>query len=328
MSGVNFNHRFKNLFFPFALSLCLFANADDVPNVSPGSPSPASLQTPKKIVVFAPHPDDEVITSAGVIYKALKDKVETRVVVMTNGDFYGKAEGLRREGESVVALGLLGLPEKQITFFGYGDSTLFWVYHAMKADEVITSRAGGTETYGTRGNSHLAYHNSRFGVPAPYTRNSIREDLATYISEYAPTDIYTTSIYDSHPDHSALGQFVIDAILEVQKTKPDYFPNFHQTLVHIPGDNDWPKPPFTPNLDFQKPAFIDQTPLKWSDIESIPVPSPMRDPNIFSNLKAQAILSYHSQVRSVWLRNFVSPPWLMAFVKANEFFWVSQPGKR
>ncbi len=43
------------------------------------------------ILVFAPHPDDEVLGCGGVISQALKQEKRVGVVVLTNGDGFPKA---------------------------------------------------------------------------------------------------------------------------------------------------------------------------------------------------------------------------------------------
>ena len=47
----------------------------------------------KTVVVFAPHPDDEALCCSGVIYAAKAAGNTVKVVVVTNGDFYGYNTG-------------------------------------------------------------------------------------------------------------------------------------------------------------------------------------------------------------------------------------------
>ncbi len=44
-----------------------------------------------KILVIAPHPDDDIIAAAGVIYRAVNRGDLCKVVFMTNGDLNGGA---------------------------------------------------------------------------------------------------------------------------------------------------------------------------------------------------------------------------------------------
>jgi len=76
------------------------------------------------ILVVAPHPDDDVITSAGVIRRAAGFE-QVKVLYMTNGDENGTADGYLRQGEAVAAqIGYLGMVEDDLIFLGYPDGYL------------------------------------------------------------------------------------------------------------------------------------------------------------------------------------------------------------
>ena len=40
----------------------------------------------ERIIIFAPHPDDEILGCAGLIQKVLKKKGKVWIVYLTNGD--------------------------------------------------------------------------------------------------------------------------------------------------------------------------------------------------------------------------------------------------
>ncbi len=83
---------------------------------------PASLAG---ILVIAPHPDDDIITSAGVIYSALQRGDAVQVVFMTNGDWAGLERGLERQDEACTAqIDYLGMTETNLIFLGYPDGYL------------------------------------------------------------------------------------------------------------------------------------------------------------------------------------------------------------
>ncbi|MGQ9825213.1 MAG: PIG-L deacetylase family protein, partial [Desulfotomaculales bacterium] len=46
---------------------------------------------PGKILVIAPHPDDETLAAAGVIARSVKQGIPVRVVAITSGDGFSKA---------------------------------------------------------------------------------------------------------------------------------------------------------------------------------------------------------------------------------------------
>ncbi|HUR81140.1 MAG TPA: PIG-L deacetylase family protein, partial [Thermoanaerobaculia bacterium] len=66
---------------------------------------PAQLRG-ERLLVLAPHPDDEVIGCGGLVAQHLREKRVVRIVVATDGSQGGSAE--EREQESRRALGRLG----------------------------------------------------------------------------------------------------------------------------------------------------------------------------------------------------------------------------
>ena len=98
-----------------------------------------------RILILAPHPDDESIGCAGLIQHALKAGAEVRVVYLTNGDHnefafivyekrltFRKGEfihmGLVRHLEAIKAMNLLGLNEDKLVFLGYPDFGTFTIF--------------------------------------------------------------------------------------------------------------------------------------------------------------------------------------------------------
>ena len=102
----------------------------------------------KKVMVLVPHEDDEINLAGGVIEEYLKHGSEVYIVFSTNGDGDERHDmsklGNVRIGEAIKALSVLGVPEKNIVFLGYGDG---WdksgahIYNAP-ANETLRSRAG------------------------------------------------------------------------------------------------------------------------------------------------------------------------------------------
>ena len=91
-----------------------------------------------RVVIVAPHPDDEVLACAGVIQQALAAGADVRVIYLTYGDHNQvafklyqftlflrakqyKAFGEKRGAEATAATKLLGLPADHLTFLGYPD---------------------------------------------------------------------------------------------------------------------------------------------------------------------------------------------------------------
>jgi len=89
----------------------------------------------KKAVVFAPHPDDEILGCGGTIAKKLSEGYDICVVFMTDGRYslteFGissdptpfEMKEIRRE-EAMRAMKILGLNEKNLLFLDFEDKTL------------------------------------------------------------------------------------------------------------------------------------------------------------------------------------------------------------
>ena len=99
---------------------------------------PLTLSPDDRIMILAPHPDDEVIATGGIIQQALKQGLPIHVVFFTYGDnnewafavyrrhplLMPKAMqgmGLIRHDEAIRADGVLGLSTTNLTFLGYPD---------------------------------------------------------------------------------------------------------------------------------------------------------------------------------------------------------------
>ena len=104
----------------------------------------------ERILVFAPHPDDEVISLGGFLADRIAAGAEVWVAVVTDGEAYARAVrmnrkrepsfllrprdfrrlGKRRRLESEKALAILGVPESRIWFFGYPNGLLQRLFRA------------------------------------------------------------------------------------------------------------------------------------------------------------------------------------------------------
>src|SRR5262249_42584028 len=164
-------------------------------------PSPTH---PDSIVVFAPHPDDEVIGCAGVIMQALARGARVKVVAITSGDgFPAAAAGVThkrvdhlvpddflalsrlRQTESRTALELLGGKADDLVVLGYPDGDLGNLYES-KDDKVVRQQfTKKNETYAL---IQEDYHASAHGKSAPYQRSSVLGDLGELLTTLQPTE--------------------------------------------------------------------------------------------------------------------------------------------
>lgn len=84
----------------------------DLPRWAPSRPASG------RVVVLAPHPDDEVLGPGGTVARLVAEGARLRVVAVTDGErsHAGRAEQLRRQrpAETAAALGALGVPADRV----------------------------------------------------------------------------------------------------------------------------------------------------------------------------------------------------------------------
>ena len=203
-----------------------------------------TLPADGRVLILAPHPDDETIATGGIIQRALSAGLEVHVVFYTNGDnnewsfvVYRKgavmrsksiqAMGLVRHDEGLAAAKALGLREDQCTFLGYPDfgTGHIWAEHWGDRPPFRSMLTRVTE---------VPYQNA-YRPGAPYRADEILRDLESILREFRPTVIFVSHPADHNPDHSALYLFTRVALWNLEK---EMRPDVHPFLVHWP---DWPK---------------------------------------------------------------------------------------
>jgi LmbE family N-acetylglucosaminyl deacetylase len=193
---------------------------------SAATPAPAELEwTPDRttrLLVLAPHPDDEALGAAGLIQRVLAHGGTVRVVLMTSGDGFpegveatdGVAQpgasdfrgyGATRERETVTALGLLGLPASQITFLGFPDEGLCRIASTYLYDK----RRAFASPYTQRERPPATEQVIR-GVR--YRGVDVRRELETIITTFRPTLLLLPHPEDEHPDHCSTHIFAREAL--------------------------------------------------------------------------------------------------------------------
>ncbi|MGH8123979.1 MAG: PIG-L deacetylase family protein [Rudaea sp.] len=155
------------------------------------------LNATERVLVLAPHPDDEAIACGGLLLAARAAGAARRVVVVTDGDTNPWPQrwiekrwridsaararwGARRREEAQAALDVLGVDAGERCFFGLPDTGL----------------------------TDLLMHDAE-GLPA-----RLREQ----IEEFQPTLIALPALEDRHPDHSAVHIVLRVALLRAGAT--------------------------------------------------------------------------------------------------------------
>jgi LmbE family N-acetylglucosaminyl deacetylase len=262
-----------------------------------------------RVLILAPHPDDEVIACAGVIQEAVKAGSQVRVVYLTNGEHnqfafivYEKRIPMRqgefvhmgkvRREESIKSMKLLGVNEDKLTFLGYPDFGTFTIFSQYwQTDKPY-------RTILTRISSVPYKEDSSFG--SPYIGESILGDLKNILISYRPNKIFVSHPADVNGDHRALYLFLQVALLDLEKNIPA--PAVRPYLVHCVG---WPLPRhYHPELGLKAPEKILSALPEWLEF-------PLSKEQL--NKKHDAILLHKSQTRS-------SAFYLLAFARKNELF--------
>jgi len=273
--------------------------------------------SPKTILIFGPHEDDEIFLAAGIARAARTRGDTVKMILVTNGDINGASVGLARQGDSVVAAQTIGLSESDLVFLGYGDASLGAIYQATSGSQVFTSSAGQTATYGTRGLAGMDYHRYLYGVAGRYDRDTILGDFKAVLANFRPDEIYTPSYFDDHDDHQATALFIVEALLALQRSGVDLPAKLHQGMIWVPGAWPWPQAEptgFTPWLPHTKPSCCldTSTPFDWARALRVMVPPEMQSSTRATSLKWQAIQN-----------GFGSYEWYSAWARRDEFFWLT-----
>lgn len=231
------------------------------PTVVPEPRPVLALNPSDRILVLAPHPDDETISSGGLIQQARALGLPVHIVFLTNGDnnewsfvlYRGAVSldpatvlegGLTREHEALNAAAVLGLTPNDVTFLGYPDfGTLeIWQSHWLNRPPF---RAMMTER-------NAVPYTAALRPGAAYTGENILADLTTVIENFKPTKVIIPHPGDQNPDHQALYLFTRVALWNMHG-KLD--PEIYTYLVHY-GRFPWPRG-LHKDLTLEPPANFD-----------------------------------------------------------------------
>ncbi|OAT86661.1 PIG-L deacetylase family protein [Desulfotomaculum copahuensis] len=259
----------------------------------------------KRVMVVAPHPDDESLGTAGVIARATAENRPVRVVMITCGDSFFKAAqifahknnpvpqdyrrmGVARHLETLKAMHTLGLAEKDVVFLGYPDGGTRFLWDAYW-DRGHPRVSGGV-------NVDRVPYSFALRPGAPYCGQDVVDDLTREITDFKPTDIYYPTSLDEHPDHWATAAYV-----KYTLTMLDLHPREHTYLVHRYL---WPQPPAPDaHMPLLPPAELANL-THWDDFPLTPAEI---------RLKNKALHDYPTQ-------EAVMKPFLWAFVRKTELF--------
>jgi LmbE family N-acetylglucosaminyl deacetylase len=285
--------------------------------------SPLAVNTGERLIVVAPHPDDETLGAGGLIQRVVERGGTIRVVLVTAGDGYVEAVvhetgKPRPRPAEYIAYGERRLREARLALRELGGA-------AIRAEHLLGFPDGGIEPLLTA-HSRRAHpeRSSTTGASEPpypeaehpdvrYDGDDLRSALLRCFSDVQPTMIAFPDPIDRHPDHRATGRFTLLAMKDLMRgheTSRPAMPRLLAYLVHWP---DWPPgwdatTPSTPAGD--APLTL---PLSVSARGLDRVVLTLTDKEVAA--KRRALDQYTSQQQ-------VMPALLAAFVRRTEPFSV------
>lgn len=269
------------------------------------------LDNVQRLLVVAPHPDDEVLGAGGAIQMALERGAQVKVVIMTNGD--GQlvaplllqqrwvprpaayvAAGEQRQAESLAALQSLGVPADSILFLGYPDRGLNKLWESYWGDN-CPWRAPYTRA------SQSPYPLT-FNPPATYCGQHVLDDLQAIIGAYRPDLVLVPHPNDDHPDHRAASNFTRLALAAAIADEPAYNPAIWGYLIHF---GYYPQPRGShPAEQLLPPVPLVGEGIEWARLDLAPAQI---------QAKADALHTYATQ-------QFLLGSFLSSFVRQDEIF--------
>ncbi len=263
-----------------------------------------------RVLVIAPHPDDETLGAGGLIRSAVEAGAEVKILYLTHGDhneiasiFYQKRplvvksdflkSGQIRKEEAVAAMAALGLSKGHLVFLGYPDfgTLAIWRKHWGSAKPF--------RSFLTRINKDLYREDLSYGNP--YRGENIVKDFEKVIASFRPTQVFVTPPFDLNPDHRAAYLYLQVALLDLENTvSPE---KVYCYLIHA---HKWPQPKkYLPENPLEPPphASLNEA-LDW-------IKRPLTARQV--QLKNKALSNYKSQS--------YSKDFLFSFVRSNELFF-------
>ena len=290
------------LFLIFFLSSS-FCFAQDVKEFPP-------LTKEDRILILAPHPDDETIGTGGIIQEARRLNIPVKIVYLTNGDHnelaflvYKKRPvlsskeflkmGQLRQTEAAAAMKSLGLKDDQLIFLGYPDGGTAGIFTQYWGNSIKPFKNKFTRAAYVPYKECLSFH-------AAYVGESILKDLENVLLDFQPTRIFVSHPADTNGDHRAFPLFLQVALWDLRREIPAA--EVYAYLVHVVG---WPKPRgFHPEEKLEVPARLTKSQLNWCVFT-------LTEEQI--QKKKESISYYRSQLG-------YSKKYLFTFVRQNELF--------
>jgi LmbE family N-acetylglucosaminyl deacetylase len=275
----------------------------------------------ERLLVIAPHPDDETLGAGGLVQRVLSQGGRARVVILTAGDGFVRAVegaragqparpaeyvayGERRIDEAESAIRVLGRGRVRVDVLGFPDAGLIPLLSAhWKRSEPARSPTTGAMD---------PPYDEAYAPDVPYAGTNLRAELIRILRATKPTLVAMPDPLDAHPDHRATGLFALLALDEWTREAArhgDAVPQVLAYLVHWPG---WPSGwSETPGAETRRALLAFPATLPTRDLDRVQL---VLDPAEVAT-KQNALRRYGTQRQ-------VMDAFLLNFARASEPFTV------
>ncbi len=276
-----------------------------IPTV-PAKESKIAIGKDDRLLIIAPHPDDETLGPGGLVQQATAAGAAVKSIIITAGDGYKhavqvnlkvddpKPEDYRtladmRQKESVAAMAALGVND--VVFLGYADGSTNSLWReSWDYDQLHTGLNGGNT-----GPYAFAYEPG-----APYCGENLVKNLSSIIKDYKPTIVIYPTPEDLHHDHWAVNAFTQYVIAKDSVKTREYTYLVHRGKL-------WPSPPvYLPEQVMDPPFQMGEKDATW-----------LRHKVTGSErtAKLKAVEAYETQMP-------LADQFLKAFVRRNELYAI------
>jgi LmbE family N-acetylglucosaminyl deacetylase len=272
-----------------------------------------------RLLVFAPHPDDETLAAAGLMQRVRASGAAVHVVMLTSGDAFSegvkttqatdrptprdfRGYGRLREQETIASLSLLDIDRANVTFLGFPDDGVC----------LIASKYLSTKVSAPAKNRPLkSPYTGRDEPPSDeqlirgvaYRGVDIRREIEAILASYKPTLVVMPHPEDRHPEHCGTAIFVREALDAIAKN-PGRMPA-PRILYYLIHYDPWPNLDEDPASPLQPPSDFPKSGGQWRTLE-------LTKPE--AAIKQRAIAAYASQIEIIGR-------FLRAFARPNELYF-------
>jgi len=207
--------------------------------------APPTLDVPRgtRLLVIAPHPDDETLSAGGLMARVHETGGRVNVVYLTDGEGYPegvqsedhvespaavdyRGYGRQRRREARNALLALGLDRASYTFLGFPDGGLAKLMRGYWSERRAAYRSPYTRQ-DRPPKSEIVIADTK------YRGEDLTQELALIIADFKPTMILAPRKEDQHADHCAAWFFLADALTDIRRVHPGFSADVVNYIVHF-----------------------------------------------------------------------------------------------